>query len=291
MRVRNFLIAAILAVCLSITAFAQVKVPTLISDGSFFYNTRCTGSCTIDIDVSSTGATTHTFTYMTAKDNVKASGVNMVVSQGADTTAYSAITSTSVAAGDTITTTGTYHIFRVELTISPSTAVIDVTYHGYTAATSGLIRPGITYNATLPGPIADAGTATDLQIDPRARLIISTCDLTYYAGASTADVEAVAATANQTIRICSYAITNENTTASAVNLRYATANDCTTGATDITPAVSFGTSTSGGMIPGIVIGSALWGGLKSPVGRNLCIHRTASQSSEVFISYTITTQN
>lgn len=103
---------------------------------------------------------------------------------------------------------------------------------------------------------------------------------------TTADVQLVAISGSTVIYVCGYRISGESTTTSDVNLRYATNSNCTSGATDLTPATTLGTSTSGAMIGGVVIPPGIWSGLKTPASDNLCVHRSAVQTSEVEVWYT-----
>lgn len=185
----------------------------------------------------------------------------------------------------------------------------------------GVVAPFITYNATQPTK-TDQQTV-DLQVDNRGDLKVIqgvggfatdaesatagavpakamytgaqnssglagmvTCDSFIFDRSNTADVQLVAASGSTIIRICGYVVTGESTTTSDVNLRYATASDCTTGAANVTPPITVGTSTSGAMIGGVSVSPGIWSGLASPTTRNLCVHRSAVQTSEVQVWYT-----
>lgn len=113
------------------------------------------------------------------------------------------------------------------------------------------------------------------------------CDSYAKDRSTTADVQLVPILNNTTIYICGYIITGESTVASDVNIRYSTNANCTTGAVDISPPITLGTSTSGGMVGGVVVAvGGNWSGMKSISASNVCVHRSAVQTSEIQIWYT-----
>lgn len=113
-----------------------------------------------------------------------------------------------------------------------------------------------------------------------------TCDNHAFDRSTTADVQLVALQSGQIIYVCSYVITGESTTSSDVSLEYGTGSNCGTGTTGITPPRTIGSGTSGGQLPGFSILSPIWNGLKTIASNELCVHRSAAQSSEIEVWFT-----
>ena len=111
------------------------------------------------------------------------------------------------------------------------------------------------------------------------------CDGYAFDRSTTSDVQLVAISGSTTVYVCGYVVSGESSTASDVNLRWATASNCTTGATNLTPPITVQAAASTGPI-GLSVMTPGFIGLNTGASHNLCVHRSAVQQSEIQVWYT-----
>ena len=106
------------------------------------------------------------------------------------------------------------------------------------------------------------------------------CTANTYQNVSTGtDTQLVALSSGKAIYVCSYAITNNTTSAQSVYLEYATGASCST-LTQITS-----TLVTGGQVPGVSRGSGQGAIVFVPAGDALCVHTTAAVAVTVDVTY------